>query len=1187
MARLLSPNSPSYGNGEWRVASGGSGRFQGNDVYDLGPGYNSLIWTITTDAGGACNSSDTIVVENLEPTVADAGIDDVLNVCGTTGILAANKPMYFTQAYWELIEGGGEFEEVHKPGDGIFTVEKGEVIRTGTWTKESLIAEGYEPQFTVDINEDTVQTGAYYRLSSKVPIYRNDGTDNQTVTVRNLAFGNNRFRWVILNESRRKSCASTDEAVLNNIFIQADAGDIPPQCSDSVRLSANNPFPGVGQWSVKAGQGRGIFGDPADSHTYVRGLAPGANTLIWTVNYLECPSIDSVIVINNKATEAHIDGNLQQLCTDNTTIVNASPLAVDETGTWTETGYWEVAEGGGRIESPYSPSTRITDIPFNEDGNRYRWVVIRKTGSSFTCFSMTDITVEYNRIDAFAGDDKRVCSDEVLLEANSAYPGVGTWSVKGAASAGTFDDIHESTTTIRNLAPGENVLEWSATYKGCTTRDEVIITNGMPSLPYAGSMQETCDDQVTLDARRPEIGSGVWTTIAGSGDFSNDEDAVNSRYRPRPTISIDKGDNTFRWTVYNTTKYLQGYNEDGTPQYGELTCELYDDVTIRNMNPSDAVAGVDYPICSDEYTLKAVQPTYGTGLWTLEHGGGRIETPSHAETPVTNLGYGDNTFIWTTSVDGRCAKESRVTISNFSPTRADAGPDIQDCNACQILDANVPSIGTGQWQVVSGSVNDEFGNPSFDDALDPKSEVCNLIFGENKFLWVITNIATYKGDTYRCQSVDTVSVWNLIPDQANANDDQVRCHNYTQLNANTPSVGEGTWRCLQGWGEFEDLHDSKTSVTNLNYGENIFSWTINFGECSTVDYITVVSQEANPYAGENDVTYEDQYYLNAGNPDRLKGFWTALGTSKGIEFEDSTSYHTLVKGLSPGVNTFRWTIQTDDCTVYDEVSITYKIVPIAGFSVDYDSGCFPLTVRFTDETINGKQYNWNFGDGETSTLRNPTHTYTVPGTYKVTLTVPGPDDKESTFSLYIVVYDRPVASFDAAPQLVYIPEDKVHFVNRSLNADQFFWEFGDGGTSDEKNPTYQYQNEGLYTVTLTVISENGCDADTTKENFIEARHGGFIVFPNTFAPRDEISANNSIFGVNSTFRPVYQDVVSFHMEIFNRWGQMIFETDDINAGWDGRFNGDVVAEGVYVYTAKGRFVSGKEYSKSGQVLVVK
>ena len=373
----------------------------------------------------------------------------------------------------------------------------------------------------------------------------------------------------------------------------------------------------------------------------------------------------------------------------------------------------------------------------------------------------------------------------------------------------------------------------------------------------------------------------------------------------------------------------------------------------------------------------------------------------------------------------------------------------------------------------------------------------------------------------------------------------------------------------------------------MRWVHRVFRWEISYKDCTTSDEVVVYSQQAEPYAGENDVTYSSSYQLNAGNPGRLPGFWTYLGSDTAVVFADSTDYHTMVNGLHQGINTFRWNIKTDDCDVYDEVSIVYKIVPIAGFMVDFPEGCFPLTVRFTDESENATEYNWDFGDGTTSTIRNPTHTFQLPGTYHVVLSVPGPDGLTSDYDMYIRVYDHPIASFDAAPQLVYLPDDKVYFINRSIDAEEFLWSFGDGNTSTEKNPAYQYTTSGLYTVSLKVWNEYGCESDTIKESFIEARRGGFLVFPNTFAPRNEIQGNLSILGVNATFRPVYQDVATFHMEIYNRWGQKLFETDDINEGWDGRFNGDLAPEGMYVYTAKGRFVSGKEYNQAGQVLIVK
>ncbi len=1128
-ARLY-PNTPSYGTGQWTVVSGGQATFDGNDAYNLAQGRNELIWEISTTTS-QCTTRDTVVVINNEPTIADAGPDDPLSVCGDQSTLTGNKPTQFTEAYWELREGGGMFLD---PEDSVY--------------------------------------------KERVYLYPDSKYENQTLTVKGLNFGNNRFRWVIKNGT----CESTDETVLNNIYIQAVAGAVNPTCADSVRLSANNPSPGIGRWSVLPGYGRASFEDASDYNTMARNLASGENLLLWSVNYLECPSYDTVSVINNKASDAYIEGSSQTLCDTNTTIITASPLAVDATGKWSESGRWEIAEGGGTIVSVNNPTTVVSDVPFNVNGNTYRWVVTRTYGET-VCISTAEVMVEYNRMDAYAGEDQLTCDNEAKLEATSSGVATGTWSVTGAASAGVFENLNDPTTKVSNLGLGENILRWTTSYKGCEDYDEVSIINGAPSTPYAGAEQSTCDDVVTLDAHTPETGTGEWSTVSGLASWDE-----TTKYVPNAQVEIGKGDNTFRWTVTNQTPVYRGFDDDGNIVYDTLTCRLYDDVTIHNQNPSDPYAGDTRAICSDEYELKAVTPDYGTGLWTIVNtGGGIIADPTSPQTKVTSLAYGTTRFRWTLSVDGSCAKYDEVEITNFSPTKSDAGPDIEDCNSCNVMDANVPSIGDGRWDVISGSLNDEEGTPSFDNVNDPKTSVCDLLFGENKFLWIIENIVTYDGSTFRCESVDTVSVWNMMPDQADARDDQVRCKDYTTMNAEEPTYGTGTWTLLQGEGTIVEENNPKTMITDLGFGENIFRWTVAFGSCSNEDDVVVYSNTADPYAGENDVTYTDSYQLNAGNPGRLTGYWTNLGSSADISFADSTDYHTMVYGLSQGVNTFRWTIETDDCLVYDEVSITYKVVPEAGFTSDVVDGCSPLTVRFTDESISAKQYSWDFGDGTESTIRNPSHTYQLPGSYKVTLTVPGPDDMESTYSTYITVYSHPEASFTASPQLVYLPDDKVHFMNLSTGAETYLWSFGDGGTSDLKNPTYIYSNEGLYTVTLQVWNEYGCDADTTKEDFIEARRGGFIVFPNTFAPREDVTGNTTIFGVNATFRPVYQDVTTFKMEIYNRWGQLIFETDDINEGWDGRFNGEIAPDGVYVYVVRGRFVSGKEYNKSGNVLLIK
>ena len=1170
-ARLY-PNTPSYGKGQWIVASGSSAKFDDNDAYDVGAGRNTLIWRISTESGGECNSEDYIYVQNNKPSDADAGYDAPFPICGQIAQLSGNKPTEYSQAYWELVEGGGKF------------------VVPGTEDSNPILTN------RVELRKDENGESQWY--------YDEDGNEHKMTTVgeaqnlqvRDLAFGNNKFRWVIKYGQGNNVCESSDEAILNNIYIKAVAGRVSPQCTDTVMLTANNPSPGVGQWSIAAGMGRGSFEDQYNPHTVVRNLGNGRNTLVWTVNYLECPSTDTVVVINNSATEAHIDGGLQQLCDTNVTIITAGPLAIDKTGEWYEEGVWEIAEGGGDILYPHQTSTIVKDIPFNKDGNRYRWTVTRVfnyEGNEFKCISMDDVTVEYNKVRARAGEDQELCSDHTILQAQSAGIAQGKWSLVGASGSGTFDNMLDPTTAIRNLGMGPNILRWTTAYKGCEDFDEVIITNGMPSIPYAGQPQPTCDDFITLAAHKPEFGQGEWSTIAGYANWTE-----QNKYDPVAYLdSIGKGDNTYRWTVTQNTPLYRGLDINGNAMYDTLRCSLSDDVTIHNNKPSAPYAGKDATVCQDSCQLKAVVPSYGEGIWTIvEVGGGKIESPTEPTTTVKNLAYGKTKFRWTVSVDGMCPEYDEIVMRNYSPTKSDAGADIEDCSNSQYLDANSPAIGKGHWEIISGSHNtvssmDENGNtvtlPSFDNETDPKTEVRNLIFGQNKFLWVIENIVTSDGETFRCQSVDTVNVWNMIPDQADARDDRVLCKDYTVMNGNVPSIGVGTWRLLQGEGEIVEPNNPKTAVKGLGYGENIFRWTIKYGECVTEDDVKVISQKADPYAGENDVTYVDTYQLNAGNPGRLPGYWTYLGVSDDIVFADSSDYHTTVKGLARGINTFRWTIDTEDCHVFDEVSITYKVVPEAGFTADTLQGCSPLTVRFSDASLDAREFNWDFGDGTTSIIRNPVHTFTLPGNYEVSLTVPGPDGKKSKYTQFVRVYGHPLSSFDAAPQLVFLPDDKVHFVNKSINADKFLWSFGDGNTSEEKNPTYQYDHEGMYTVTLTVWNEYGCDADTTKESFVEARQGGFIVFPNTFAPRETTTGNVSIYGINSTFRPVYQDVETFHMQIFNRWGQLIFETDDINLGWDGRFNGSLAAEGLYVWIAKGKFASGKEYNMSGQVLIIK
>ncbi|MDP8220998.1 MAG: PKD domain-containing protein, partial [Candidatus Stygibacter frigidus] len=179
---------------------------------------------------------------------------------------------------------------------------------------------------------------------------------------------------------------------------------------------------------------------------------------------------------------------------------------------------------------------------------------------------------------------------------------------------------------------------------------------------------------------------------------------------------------------------------------------------------------------------------------------------------------------------------------------------------------------------------------------------------------------------------------------------------------------------------------------------------------------------------------------------------------------------------------------------------------INDFTGEPISGTAPLVVQFT-QSVTGPvtEYNWSFGDASTSMLANPVHVYTSPGIYSVTLIVTGPGGVDSmTFTDYISVLELqlpPSANFCASPLFGIVPLE-TNFTNMSTGEiESYLWEFGDSNTSSEINPVYEYQNPGLYTVTLTAYGIYGNDIET-KTDYIE------VMEPEEVMASFTVSGNN-------------------------------------------------------------------------------
>ncbi|WP_276500061.1 PKD domain-containing protein [Terrimonas pollutisoli] len=168
--------------------------------------------------------------------------------------------------------------------------------------------------------------------------------------------------------------------------------------------------------------------------------------------------------------------------------------------------------------------------------------------------------------------------------------------------------------------------------------------------------------------------------------------------------------------------------------------------------------------------------------------------------------------------------------------------------------------------------------------------------------------------------------------------------------------------------------------------------------------------------------------------------------------------------------------------------------PVANFTANTTSGCAPLAVKFTDQSSGSPtEWNWEFSNGTLSNAQNPTVSFATPGTYSVKLVVRNANGIDQIEKIdYITVYPSPIADFDANIRLACVPAT-VRFTDLSSSPvgtiASWEWEFGDGGTSSQQNPSHTYATTGFYTVTLKVISSNGCERRISRGRYIRVVDG--------------------------------------------------------------------------------------------------
>jgi gliding motility-associated-like protein len=274
------------------------------------------------------------------------------------------------------------------------------------------------------------------------------------------------------------------------------------------------------------------------------------------------------------------------------------------------------------------------------------------------------------------------------------------------------------------------------------------------------------------------------------------------------------------------------------------------------------------------------------------------------------------------------------------------------------------------------------------------------------------------------------------------------------------------------------------------------------------------------------------------------------------------------------------------CTSSTVVPVVINGIPSGAVQSNIQEGCAPLCVTFTiNSSASIANYNWNLGNGVTANTPSPETCYGTTGIYTISAVVSDAIGCTSTVTYTVEVYPQPIADFNHAPLKPIINIDpEVVFTDASYGTQivSWNWYFMNSAqyTSNVQNPTFMYAEPGTYAVALVVKSDKGC-TDTIVRPLVVGEDFGIYV-PNAFTPNDD--------GLNDIFQPKGFGIVKYELQIFDRWGERVFNTKTFEKGWDGKYlsrGGEIIEEGVYTWLINVTSVFGKAHELKGHVTLIK
>jgi len=764
----------------------------------------------------------------------------------------------------------------------------------------------------------------------------------------------------------------------------------------------------------------------------------------------------------------------------------------------------------------------------------------------------------------------------------TAATGGGTWSGTGItnSSTGTFDPA--------TAGPGTHTITYIAGACGSTDTENIIVNPDMdatitPAGPFCPG-----DPSVTLTAVDP---GGIWSgtgitnsstgtfdpatagagthtityTIAGAcGDsqtttivVSNSLDATISPAGPFCAsngnaflAAVDPGGT---WSGPGIVNITTGEFSPTTAGAGMHTitysipgtCGDTQTTTIQVIADADATITPAGPFCTTDPSVNLTGIQSG-GVWS---GTGITNAASGTFDPAT---AGAGTFTITYSISGVCGDVQTTTIVVSDQLDATITPVATMCEQdpsiiLTAVDAGGNWTGNGITNATTGAFDPDIAGPG-------------------------THTITYSlGGS--CGDVQTTTITVLPNADATIAPAGPFCtgNSSTTLSAAEPG---GTWSGTGITNAATGTFDPATA----GLGTHVITYSIagQCGDTQNISIVVVANFDATITPAGPFCEYAAAVSLSAVDPG---GTWSGTGITNAATgiFNPATA--------GAGTHTITYTI-SGACGDIQTTTITVNPLPQVTFSGDVLSGCSPVVTELTNTTVLASTNCTWYIDGVaiSDSCTSFSNTFVIPGCYDVSLqtTSTAGCSSTSTQTNMICVYADPVAGFIFNPTDATVIVPTVNFNNTSTGASTYAWDFAGLGTSTDVNPSCNFPNTGPgnYTVCLEATSVNGC-VDSVCE--IIPIYDEFLIYvPNAFTPDND--------GLNDVFQPIINghDPLKFEFFVFNRWGELLYYSQNSTQPWDGTYKGILSKQDVYVWKIKAKKQSnGESVEYYGHVTLTK